>query len=243
MTPETVLALRDENRLDELVAALTTLTDKERRALSGTILKRCEYRNWGQAAAGHCLAVMGCVTGVKQVARTVQFMDLSSEGGDRVADVLAARKPPWFADLPAELLKTQNGGCAYTIVRALVRAGLIAPPTSPDYTRHMVFGVTPFHSWARTEPSVLDELRREPTLLITEVNCLRGNPRSAAFRAERGMITFSHPGRRAILRGVDPGFGPACRHQARAGSRPTSNLAANLVARYSTFRPIMESVE
>ena len=169
MTPDDLVILLADNRCKELVAALAPLPEKERKTLVGTLRERARGRSWDHNTAAFCIASVALITGVKQVARAVEFMALAHADANLVAQALHDRQPHWLPDIPGELLKEQNGRGGYAIVRALVRRGLVPAPTSPEYAKQMVYGLTPRYSWKRVEPSVLDEIRADPSLIRDEV--------------------------------------------------------------------------
>lgn len=110
---------------DALVAALAALTDKERKALSGPVrravaaryvmeettdlgggITAMEYRRNPNPVEDAVLAVLlvGCVTGVRQLAEDMTLLDVRAGDLTPVIDALRARNPAWLADLPAALL-------------------------------------------------------------------------------------------------------------------------------------------
>jgi hypothetical protein len=162
--------MADDQRLQELTAALAELTDKQRRALSGRVREQAErFSDERQARA---LAVLGCVTGVRQVASALWFLELHPASEQLAVEVLRARQPHWLPDLPAALLVgKETNARAFRLIRALVRAGLVERPDFPEYALSMVWGLDVGRGWEEHQlgPSVLECLRADSGLLDDEL--------------------------------------------------------------------------
>lgn len=162
-----VLELVRENRIAELTKVLIGLSEKERKALSGPVRELNDRLGWSPDTAAVVLAVVGCVTGVNQVAEAVRFRVLTQQTADTAAQILEARQPTWLASFPDKVLSERNGRGGYNIVRALVRRGVIPRPSTAEYAMQMVNGLT--RDWTDDSPSVLEALRSDPDLLEHEV--------------------------------------------------------------------------
>ena len=150
------------DRLDELVTALARLDESARRRISTRVRSLAERIRWNDDPRAVALAVLGCVTGLRQVAAALDGAPLPPDSAPLAVQVLSDRRPPWLADLPAALLVHRETRAEhFTLVRALVRAGVVARPDFPEYLESMVWGL------ARDLPSstVLDRLRADPRLL------------------------------------------------------------------------------
>ena len=159
----------DENA-PHLAEVLCRLDDKQRKALSGPVQKHAEA-TWlnreGQSAS--ILAVLGCVTGVRQAAARLEWISLGDDAEHLAVEVIAARQPHWLPSLPEALLVgRERPPHGFRLVRALVRAGVVGRPTFPEYPLAMVRGLVGRHGWM-DGPTVLDRLRGDPGLLDTEV--------------------------------------------------------------------------
>lgn len=160
----------NDDNVPRLAEVLRDLDDKQRKALSGPVQKHAEA-TWlnrdGQGASA--IAVLGCVTGVRQAAARLEWLSIEGDAEAAAVDVLAARQPHWLPALPEALLVgRERPPHSFRLVRALVRAGGIDPPDFPEYVLAMVRGLTDRHSWL-DGPTVLDCLRQDPGLLDTEL--------------------------------------------------------------------------
>lgn len=168
---EEVLSLvTSDAHLQRLAGLLCGLNEKQRRALSGPVAKHAEavWLDHGNQNAP-ALAVLGCVTGVRQVAARLEWLELSPEGEELAGEVLRARQPHWLSSLPEALLAGKDRRPqGFRLVRALVRAGLVDRPELPEYVLLMVRGLEQGHGWGEG-PTVLDHLRADPGLLEREL--------------------------------------------------------------------------
>jgi hypothetical protein len=147
---------------DELADVLGTSTDAERRQLSAPVRAAAGRVGWRPDLVLAC-AVLGTATGVRQVATALESVPVPA-GGEAVAvRVLADRRPPWLADLPAALLRGEGRGTQARLLRALAVAGLVEPPVGAEYAEALARGL----GWQElsSQASVLDDLRADPGLL------------------------------------------------------------------------------
>lgn len=170
---EQVLDLLGSNdHLADLTQLLVGLDEKQRKALSGPVRKAAERTGPGRAGqAAAAVAVLGCVTGVRQVASALEWLSLDGAAGAEAAmvEVTEARRPHWLPDLPEALLAgRERTPYSFRVVRALVRAGVLPPPTLPEYPRTMVRGLVGWGGW-QGGPSVLDRFREDLGLLDHEL--------------------------------------------------------------------------
>lgn len=168
---EQVLSLMDSDRhLQALSTTLAQLNDKQRRALSGRVREHAEQ--FSSERQGRTLAVLGCVTGVRQVASALWFADLEPQTENLAVEVLRARHPHWLADLPAALLVgKETNARTFRLIRALMRARLVERPAFPEYAVSMPGGLDVGRGWEEHDlgPPVLDCLRADPGLLEDEL--------------------------------------------------------------------------
>jgi hypothetical protein len=170
-TVDDVLGLLGDNQnMARLVELLGGLDDKQRKKLSGPIQKHVEA-HWldrdGRSAAA--VAVLGCVTGVRQVAARLDWVSVDHHSETAAVEVLRARQPHWLSALPEALLVgRERSPSSYRLVRALVREGMVESPEFPEYPLLMIHGVRAGDSWM-DGPSVVDCLRTDPGLLDDEL--------------------------------------------------------------------------
>lgn len=147
---------------DELADVLGTLTEKERRLLSGPVRAAAGRVGW-RPDLGLACAVLGTVTGVRQVATALESVPVPAGSEATAVRVLADRRPPWLGELPAALLRTEGRAVHARLLRALVVAGEVQPLDGPEYAEALARGL----GWGvlRSEHSVLADLRADPGLL------------------------------------------------------------------------------
>lgn len=186
LSVDEVLALLDHDRnIPHLAELLCDLDDKQRKQLSGPVQKHAED-NWlsrdGQGA--RAVAVLGCVTGVRQVAARLEWLAVDGPSETAAVDVLRARRPHWLPALPEALLVGREGSPnGFRLVRALVREGLVEPPEFPEYPLAMIQGLVGRRGW-RDGPTVLECLRADTGLADDELWRL--------FRTEGAGRTFAN---------------------------------------------------
>lgn len=154
------------DRLDELATALAELDESGRRKISTRVRSMAERIRWNDDQRAVALAVLGCVTGLRQVTAALDDARLPPEIAPLAVRVLTNRQPAWLVDLPAALLvQRETRAEHFPLVRALVREGAVARPDFPEYLESMVWGL------ALDLPSstVLDQLRSDPRLLDDEL--------------------------------------------------------------------------
>ncbi len=170
---EQVLSLLTSDRhLQDLVEVLGSLDDKQRRALSGPVRRHADATGWGKPQNAAALAVLGCVTGVRQAASALEWLSLDPHAEPLAVQVLRTRQPHWLAELPAALLVgKERMPRSARLVRALVREGLIAYPDFPEYPLALVRGLDVSHGHKDEDLglSVLDALTADPGLLDREL--------------------------------------------------------------------------
>jgi hypothetical protein len=191
--------IRTDDDLPRLVDVLQTLSDKQRKALSGPVGKHAEgvwLDKPGRNAAA--LAVLGCVTGVRQVAARLEWIPLDQNAEALAVEVVGARRPHWLPALPEALLVgRERTPQSFRLVRALVRAGLIPCPEFPEYVLSMVRGLEGRFDW-NDGPTVLDRLHADPGLLEHELWELLATEGA-------GKLLTSHDG--WLLKPYEPQFG------------------------------------
>jgi hypothetical protein len=150
-----------------LVEKLGGLTDKQRRALSAPVRDACPrlYGN-NMNTSAHALMLLGCATGVRQIASDVAWLSVDREVFPLSAVVLRDRNPAWLADLPRAIL----AGWDFTptprlFVRAMVRAGLVAAPDLPSYRAGLARAML---TWTDSR-SILQALDDDPEILDEEL--------------------------------------------------------------------------
>jgi hypothetical protein len=154
------------DRLDELVTALAEIDESGRRKVSTRVRSMAERIRWNDDQRAVALAVLGCVTGLRQVAAALDDVRLPPEIAPLAVRVLTDRQPPWLGDLPAALLvQPETRAEHFHLVRALVREGAVARPDFPEYLESMVWGL----ALDLPSSSVLDRLRSDPRLLDDEL--------------------------------------------------------------------------
>lgn len=154
------------DRLDDLVSALAELDESGRRKISTRVRSMAERIRWNDDQRAVALAILGCVTGLRQVTAALDDARLPPEIAPLAVRVLTNRQPAWLGDLPAALLvQRETRAEHFPLVRALVREGAVARPDFPEYLESMVWGL------ALDLPSstVLDQLRSDPRLLDDEL--------------------------------------------------------------------------
>src|SRR3984957_16340170 len=155
-----------DSDLVALTELLGNLTVKERRALSGPVRRaaRLESRVKGNDSALILLA-LGCVTGVRQVASSLGYLELTDAALPLASRVLRDRDPDWLPNLPKALFDLRLPSDASRLSRRLVRDDLIPAPDLPDYRTGVVHELT-------SQPGVRDvlqELRADPQILEQEL--------------------------------------------------------------------------
>jgi hypothetical protein len=152
---------------ETLVHRLAPLTEAQRKTLAPTVRSanawgsRKQYDDSSLAIAS--LATLG---GPKQVVNAASWWMLERASIPRAVRALRDRAPHWLTPL-AEVLLTQNDG--WSLVRALVRGGLVERPESEAYARTMAFGLV------GARGPILDALRADPGLLEHEVWTMLGS--------------------------------------------------------------------
>ena len=82
----------DDPDLEALVELLAGLDEKQRKALSGPARKAAD--GWhGRKHSAVALVLLGCGTGVRQVADGIQWLTISNAALPLAAQVLSDRKP------------------------------------------------------------------------------------------------------------------------------------------------------
>ena len=173
MLIDELLALtRKEVPLDQLVAALGSLSAKERKALSRDVNDRCSFARLGYqgTTSAAVLALLGCVNGLRPIANELRWMELDAAAVPAAVQVLRDRQPSWLPELPAAL-NASAGPWHWRFVRALVREGLVERPESPEYATGMVSGLLLSHRGhgGDDHQSTIAALRADPGLLEHEV--------------------------------------------------------------------------
>lgn len=168
--------LREEVPLEQLVAALGSLSPKERKALSRDVGDRCSFGRLGYdgTTSAALIAILGCVNGLRQVASELRWMQLEPAAVSAAVQVLRDRQPPWLPDLPGALLSDRRAGhWHWRFVRALVLEGLVERPDSPEYATGMISGLLPWlvgHGGdLRDQQSILADLLADPGLIEYEI--------------------------------------------------------------------------
>lgn len=152
----------------QLVRGLAPLSEKDRKALAPGI------REWSSAPhrdldqTSMAIAIVGCLTGIRQVASGLQWLWLEAGGEPHIVQTLRDRQPAWLTDLPAALLANESSRSAWRLVRACVREGLVEPPDDPEYASAMPIGLM-MPSWLRDDTRVYDRLLEDPGLLDREL--------------------------------------------------------------------------
>jgi hypothetical protein len=169
LVDEVLDLLRTDRHLRRLVTVVHQLDDKQRKALSGRVVKRAEGMWFGEKDGRNAavLAVLGCATGVRQAASALEYLPVDEEAEPLAVEVLAGRRPHWLPSLPEALLVgRERGPYGFRLIRALVRAGLVDRPQFPEYVLSMARGLV--QDWS-DGPSVLDCLRADAGLLDDEI--------------------------------------------------------------------------
>lgn len=164
---EAVAVLRSGRR-DDVMALLTALTPAQRRAFGPALRARLDQDlppRMPEDAA--CLAVLATAQGPRQAAVAVTHgWGLTPAGVDDAVRLLATRSPAWLADLVAAIVP-DGYGHGWRLARGLVRSGLVAEPTDPDYFRGTLRGVGDLVGDARAP--LADRLRSDPGLVRDHV--------------------------------------------------------------------------
>jgi hypothetical protein len=150
-----------------LVELLSSLNDKERKALSGPVRKAAEYGSGFRSnQSALVLLLLGCATGARQVANGIQRLTFDDDVLPHAVRVLRDRNPAWLAELPNALLDSRDlSWRPRRLIRQLVRTGLVSPPTHPNYHQGLVRGLL---AWPDRR-SVLQALEEDPGLLDDEL--------------------------------------------------------------------------
>ncbi len=171
---EQVLSLMtSDTHLKALTQVLCGLQEKQRRALSGRVRDHAD-RVWlgQQPQNAAALAVLGCVTGVRQVAAKVEWLHLDPHAEPMAVQILRHRDPPWLPELPAALVVgKERVPRSARLVRALVREGLLPRPEFPEYSLALARGLDTARGFRDEDLvwSVLDALRADPGLIEHEL--------------------------------------------------------------------------
>lgn len=166
--------LGSPDRLAELVTTLPDLDDAGRRTVAGRVRSLAQRIRWDDDNRAVALAALGTVAGVRQVVAVLDDARVTPDAEDLAVRVLATRQPPWLPDLPAALLVRRDRYAEHArLVRAFVRAGVVARPDFPEYPESLVSGLT----LDRPSSTVLGELRADPGLLDAELDGLLGTER------------------------------------------------------------------
>lgn len=165
------------------------------------------WRDMSQTAA-FVAAAVGLAGGRGQAEKVLEehlsAHEMTGEGYDVIAGVLADRNPQWLADLVNRGLTLppfMGGLNDWPLARRLVRLGAIGRPEVAEYTTKMPGGLSPVR-WGDAARSVLDGLLDDPSLLDDEVWRLFTVPGAArqaqysekewedalAVLAERGLL-------------------------------------------------------
>jgi Family of unknown function (DUF6493) len=166
VTLDKAVASGDVERVHELVCSMT---EKERRAAARTLPLRSMWQANPRVAVAYGLAQLGTST-ARQVGSSWFLIRPSNGLGDFVdlaVGVFAARGKA-FSETVVRGFFRQDFFFDWTIVRRLVRDGIIDPPDDDAYVVAMVHGV---HVATSTDPleSALLALREDPGLLEDEV--------------------------------------------------------------------------
>lgn len=160
---DVVEVLRAGSR-DDVTACLTGLTAQQRKAFGPT------FRRWLSQGPTvrvrrdrQLLAVLATAGGIRQALLfTAYGWELTDDLLDDAVFMLAQRRPAW---LPAfvEACLAEEGSWGWRTARRIVRAGLVAPPATPDYYRGTVRGVPDYD--VRHHRTLLEQLDRDPELV------------------------------------------------------------------------------
>lgn len=165
--------MTSDTHLQALTQVLCRLQEKQRRALSGAVRDHADKAWLGQQPQNAiAVAVLGCVTGVRQVAAKVEWLHLEAHAEPLAVQVLRHRNPTWLPDLPTALLVGKERiPRSARLVRALVREGLVPRPEFPEYSLALARGLATArgHRDEDLGPSVLDALRADAGLIEHEL--------------------------------------------------------------------------
>ena len=178
----------------DVAAALAGLTEPQRRAAWKAVRER--RMNTGADAA----AVLGTAPGAKSAVDVAWVLELPPDFARAASRVLADRRPPWLEELARRLLDRATGpGWGFSLVRHLIRGGLIAAPPDSSYVLAMVHGLTPWSS-SRDGATPYGALVDDPDLLERELWALLGTERAGRALADHDhwrLAPSSVPGRPA----------------------------------------------
>ncbi|KRD43409.1 hypothetical protein ASE38_03925 [Cellulomonas sp. Root930] len=185
----------DRARLDELVAALGPLTEKERKAAWPHLRAKLEGQLLG--LPGSVLVVLGFAGGPRQVADVAMYYQLDRRTAPLAVAVLTDRSPAWLAALPAALLRDGGAAPAFPLLHALAQEGCIPTPDAPEYAMSMLTGLLPeMRLGAPTGETLVDRLRGTSGILDDELWRLFVTERSGRVLA-RVDDSWSAPGSEA----------------------------------------------
>lgn len=194
MLAEELEPMLTPRRREYLTIRLAPLSQKQRKALSAEVRRCSDYRvRRSLDDSALVLAVLGCLTGVRQVAGALRWLRLDRDAEPLAAQVLRDRSPHWLPGLPAALL-AGNGTrlSCWRLIRALVREGLVPMPDDPAYVTAMPNSLVPFplrFSTGRQLPSVREMLLADPGLLEGELwRCLATEGTGKAMRWADGWL-------------------------------------------------------
>lgn len=93
--------MTSDTHLQALTQVLCRLQEKQRRALSGAVRDHADKAWLGQQPQNAiAVAVLGCVTGVRQVAAKVEWLHLEAHAEPLAVQVLRHRNPTWLTCRP-----------------------------------------------------------------------------------------------------------------------------------------------
>ena len=163
----------ERNDVPAVVRLVQGASEKERAAVRSKVMAEAR-KNWdfqGNRAAA-AIAALGVAGGAKQATEVLRILSLG-DWTQKAVEVLTERKPAWINDLPKALFATESWGNPWRMIRALVRAGLIAKPDAPEYTTLMPHSLARDLVWRRgagpAGQSIEQQLLEDPALLEDEI--------------------------------------------------------------------------